>query len=78
MISTGPTPGSPATATGRCSSIPFNLALVTAGFLLGENYEAVSDALSPYEPFIYLIVGGGILFVLIRWIRGRGSPPAPA
>ena len=57
-------------------TIPFNLALVLAGYLLGENYEAVSDALSPYELPIYLAVGGGILFVLVRWIRGRGSPAA--
>jgi membrane protein DedA with SNARE-associated domain len=55
-------------------TIPFNLALVVAGWLLGENYEAVSEALSPYEVPIYLVVGGGILFVIVRWIRGRGSP----
>jgi membrane protein DedA with SNARE-associated domain len=55
-------------------TIPFNLVLVIAGYLLGENYEAVSDALSPYELPIYVLVGGGIVFVIVRWIRGRGSP----
>jgi membrane protein DedA with SNARE-associated domain len=54
-------------------TIPFNLALVVAGWLLGENYEAVADALAPYELPIYIVVGGLTLFVIVRWIRGRGS-----
>jgi membrane protein DedA with SNARE-associated domain len=55
-------------------STPFNLAMVIAGWALGENYEAVAEALSPYELPIYILVGGGVIFVIIRWIRGRGSP----
>jgi membrane protein DedA with SNARE-associated domain len=55
-------------------TIPFNLALVVAGWLLGENYEEVAEALSPYELPIYLLVGGLTLLVIIRWIRGRGEP----
>jgi membrane protein DedA with SNARE-associated domain len=57
-------------------TIPFNLALVVAGWLLGENYEEVAEALSPYELPIYIVVGGLTLLVIIRWIRGRGSPMA--
>jgi hypothetical protein len=48
--------------------------MVIAGWALGENYEAVAEALSPYELPIYSLVGGGVIFVIIRWIRGRGSP----
>ncbi|HET9497713.1 MAG TPA: DedA family protein [Candidatus Limnocylindria bacterium] len=55
-------------------SIPWNLAMVIAGWVLGENYDAVAEALSPYELPIYILVGGGLLFVIVRWIRGRGSP----
>jgi membrane protein DedA with SNARE-associated domain len=57
-------------------TIPFNLALVVAGWLLGENYEEVAEALSPYELPIYLLVGGLTLLVIIRWIRGRGGATA--
>jgi membrane protein DedA with SNARE-associated domain len=57
-------------------TIPFNLALVVAGWLLGENYEEVAEALSPYELPIYILVGALTLIVIVRWIRGRGGATA--
>jgi membrane protein DedA with SNARE-associated domain len=54
-------------------SIPWNLALVTAGWVLGENYEALYEAIRPFEIVIYVIVVVGIAVVLLRWARGRGA-----
>ena len=55
-------------------SIPWNLALVTAGWVLGENYEALYQAIRPFEILIYIVVVVGVAFILIRWARGRGAP----
>jgi membrane protein DedA with SNARE-associated domain len=55
-------------------SIPWNLALVTAGWVLGENYEALYSAIRPFEIVIDVVVVLGLAFILIRWARGRGAP----
>jgi membrane protein DedA with SNARE-associated domain len=55
-------------------SIPWNLALVTAGWVLGENYEALYEAIRPFEILIYVVVVVGVAFILVRWARGRGAP----
>ncbi|MGH2463770.1 MAG: DedA family protein [Candidatus Limnocylindria bacterium] len=55
-------------------SIPWNLALVTAGWVLGENYQALYEAIRPFELVIYVVVVLVVAFILIRWARGRGSP----
>ena len=55
-------------------SIPWNLALVTAGWVLGESYEALYQAIRPFEILIYIVVVVGVAFILIRWARGRGAP----
>lgn len=57
-------------------SLPWNLALVTAGWVLGENYSALYAAVRPYELVIYLVVvvvGGWLVW---RWARGRGETAA--
>jgi membrane protein DedA with SNARE-associated domain len=55
-------------------SVPWNLALVTAGWVLGENYEALYQAIRPFEILIYVVVVVGIALILVRWVRGRGAP----
>ncbi|HTE66157.1 MAG TPA: DedA family protein [Candidatus Binatia bacterium] len=55
-------------------SIPWNLALVGAGWALGENYEALYEAIRPFELVIYVVVVVGVAVILIRWARGRGAP----
>ena len=47
-------------------SLPWNLALIVAGFIVGENYEQISAALKPYEYVIYAVV-----FVLVAVFVGR-------
>jgi len=37
-------------------SVPWNFALIYAGFLLGENYPVIAETIKPYEYVIYAIV----------------------
>ena len=37
-------------------SLPWNAALLLAGYLLGENYERLYQAMRPYELIIYAVV----------------------
>jgi membrane protein DedA with SNARE-associated domain len=48
-------------------SLPWNLALIVAGFVVGENYEAISAAMKPYEYLIYVVVIGITLIIVGRW-----------
>jgi membrane protein DedA with SNARE-associated domain len=54
-------------------SIPWNLALVTAGWVLGENYEALYSAIRPFEILVYVVVVVAIAVILVRWVRGRSA-----
>jgi membrane protein DedA with SNARE-associated domain len=57
-------------------SLPWNAALLLAGYLLGENYDHLYEAIRPYELVIYAIVIVGLAYVLYRWLRGRGEAAA--
>ncbi|HEX6655104.1 MAG TPA: DedA family protein [Candidatus Limnocylindria bacterium] len=57
-------------------SLPWNAALLLAGYLLGANYRHLYDAVRPYEYVIYAVVLLGIAYVIYRWLRGRGSTVA--
>jgi len=48
-------------------SLPWNLALIVAGFVVGENYEAISAAMKPYEYLIYVVVIGVTAVLVGRW-----------
>lgn len=52
-------------------SLPWNLALIYAGFLVGENYEQIADTLKPYEYVIYAVVLLVVGFFVVRWILGK-------
>ena len=54
-------------------SLPWNAGLVLAGFLLGENYRHLYEAIRPFELLIYLVVLLGSAYVIYRWLRGRGT-----
>lgn len=62
-------------------SIPWNIALVLAGYLLGENWTQIGDILKRYE---YLVLGIlvviGLAYLWFKFVRPRrGTPPeAPA
>jgi membrane protein DedA with SNARE-associated domain len=48
-------------------SLPWNAALIYAGFVVGENYPQISAAMKPYEYVIYAIVIVGVLALVGRW-----------
>jgi membrane protein DedA with SNARE-associated domain len=57
-------------------SLPWNAALLLAGYLLGANYRHLYDAVRPYEYVIYAVVLLGGAYVIYRWLRGRrGAQP---
>lgn len=51
-------------------SLPWNAALLLAGYLLGENYRTLYDAVRPYELGIYVLVAIGTVWVIYRWLWG--------
>ncbi len=55
-------------------SLPWNAALLLGGYLLGENYRSLYDAVRPYEYPIYGVVAIGTIYLIYRWLRGpRGE-----
>ncbi len=52
-------------------SIPWNLALITAGFLLGERWEEIGLLLKRYE----YVALGGLVLVALAWIWFRFIKP---
>ena len=54
-------------------SLPWNAALLLAGYLLGANYRHLYDAVRPYEYVIYAVVLLGGAYIIYRWLRGRAG-----
>ncbi len=55
-------------------SLPWNAALIFAGFVVGENYPQIEAALKPYEYVIYVVViAAGGYFAVRWWLRKRGA-----
>jgi membrane protein DedA with SNARE-associated domain len=52
-------------------SLIWNAALITAGFIVGENYAEIEAALKPYENVIYAVVIGLVLVLIARWQLGK-------
>ena len=52
-------------------SLIWNTALITAGFVVGENYAEIEAALKPYEYLIYAVVIGLAILLIVRWQLGK-------
>ena len=48
-------------------SIPWNAALIYAGFVVGEQYPAIERALRPYELAIYAVVLAALAALIVWW-----------
>ena len=48
-------------------SLPWNLGLIYAGFVVGENYTQIEATLKPFEYVIYAIVIGLVVLFVARW-----------
>ncbi|HET8586844.1 MAG TPA: DedA family protein [Candidatus Limnocylindria bacterium] len=56
-------------------SLPWNAALLLGGYLLGENYRHLYEAVRPYEYVIYAVVVVAFVYILYRWLRGPSRRP---
>ena len=52
-------------------SLPWNAALIVAGFAVGERYPEIEAALKPFEYVIYVVVLLALAVFVIRWWLGR-------
>ncbi len=52
-------------------SLPWNAALIGAGFLVGENYPQIEAAIKPFEYVIYAVVLVGTAAIIGRWWWGK-------
>ena len=52
-------------------SLPWNLALIWAGFVVGDNYPQIEAAIKPYEYVIYAVVAIAVLLLVGRWWWGK-------
>jgi membrane protein DedA with SNARE-associated domain len=52
-------------------SLPWNAALIVAGFAVGERYPEIEAALKPFEYVIYAVVVVGVGALFARWWIGR-------
>jgi membrane protein DedA with SNARE-associated domain len=52
-------------------SLPWNAALIGAGFIVGENYPQIDAAIKPYEYVIYAVVIALVALVIVRWQLGK-------
>ena len=52
-------------------SLPWNAALIGAGFIVGENYPQIEAAIKPYEYVIYAVVIALVALVIVRWQLGK-------
>jgi membrane protein DedA with SNARE-associated domain len=59
-------------------SLPWNAALIVAGFVVGENYPEISAAMKPFEYVIYAVVIGLVVLLLARWWWGKRRRSARA
>jgi membrane protein DedA with SNARE-associated domain len=55
-------------------SLPWNAALIWAGFVVGENYPRIAAGIKPVESVIYYLIAAGVVWLLWRWAtRPRGG-----
>ncbi len=54
-------------------SLPWNAALIYAGFVVGENYPQIEAVLKPWEYVIYAIVLLVVAYFVVRWWLAKRS-----
>jgi membrane protein DedA with SNARE-associated domain len=52
-------------------SLPWNLALIVSGFVVGENYPQIEAAVKPFEYLIYAVVLALVALLVARWWLGK-------
>jgi membrane protein DedA with SNARE-associated domain len=57
-------------------SLPWNAALIGAGYVVGENYAQIEAALKPFEYVIYAVVLALVAYFVVRWWRAKRAAGA--
>jgi len=57
-------------------ALPWNLALVLAGYAARDNWDQIRDYLHYVDYLVLVLVIAGIAFLAVRWWRGRRAQPA--
>lgn len=52
-------------------SLPWNAALIGAGYVVGESYPQIEAALKPFEYVIYGVVLALVAYFIVRWWRAK-------
>ena len=52
-------------------SLPWNAALIYAGFVVGENYPEIEAGIKPFEYVIYVVVAVLAVLFVARWWWGK-------
>jgi membrane protein DedA with SNARE-associated domain len=65
-------------AFSTLGSLPWNLGLIYAGFVVGENYDQIEATLKPYEYVIYAVVIAIVVVLVGRWWWGKRRRGAAA
>lgn len=52
-------------------SVPWNLGLIYAGLLVGENYPVIEETIKPYEYVIYAVVIALVVVQAVRFWSGK-------
>jgi membrane protein DedA with SNARE-associated domain len=63
-------------------SIPWSLALIYAGIVLGNRWSTVETSLGPLDDVVYALIGLAVVYLLLLYLRARRAalaapPPAP-
>jgi membrane protein DedA with SNARE-associated domain len=57
--------------------VPWNLGLIYAGFVVGENYPVIEETIKPYEYVIYaIVIALVVVFVARFWWSKRQARAA--
>lgn len=57
-------------------SLPWNAALIGAGYVVGEHYREIEAALKPFEYVIYAVVLAVVAYFVVRWWRAKRAARA--
>ena len=58
-------------AFSTLGSLPWNAALIYAGFVVGDNYPQIAAAIKPFEYVIYIVVAIAAALFVARWWWGK-------
>jgi membrane protein DedA with SNARE-associated domain len=59
-------------------ALPWNAALVIAGYKARDNWDNIKDKLHYVDYAVAALIVAGLIYLAVRWLRGRRGPSNPA